>query len=140
MSQRVVSATWAPGPLNSTVEFDTGARLLVDEPVSVGGTGLGPQPTDLFLASISSCFTLALVYAAGRAGLRLTSVRVVATGTYAGPRFSGIAIHAELGGVDAAEHAGLLAAAERVCYVTNTLRRPPTLTAEASVVAADTSL
>ncbi len=132
MPQRSVSATWTPGPLNSTVEFDTGATMLVDEPVAVGGTGLGPQPTDLFLASISSCFTLSLVYAAGRAGLSMTSVRVVATGTYAGPRFSEIAIHAELGGVPETEHAALLHAAERVCYVTNTLRRPPTLTAEAS--------
>jgi putative redox protein len=128
MSQRVVSAVWTPGPLNTTVAFDTGATLLVDEPVDVGGTGLGPQPTDLFLASVSSCFTLALVYAAGKAAITLDSVRVVATGTYAGPRFSSIAIHVELGGdVREDQRVELLSAAERVCYVTNTLRRPPEL-------------
>lgn len=131
MGERVVSATWSPGPLNTTVEFDNGATLLVDEPVSVGGTGMGPQPTDLFIASISSCFTLALVYAAGKAELTLTSLRVVVTGTYAGPRFSAISIRAELGGVPETEHAALIAAAERYCYVTNTLRRPPTITTTA---------
>jgi putative redox protein len=128
MGERVVSATWSPGPLNTTVEFDSGRTLLVDEPISVGGTELGPQPTDLFIASIASCFTLALVYAAGKANLPLTSVRVVVTGTYAGPRFSAIAIHAELGGVPATDQPALLAAAERYCYVTNTLRRPPLIT------------
>ncbi len=128
MSERVVSATWSPGPLNTTVEFDTRQTMLVDEPVSVGGTGMGPQPTDLFIASVASCFTLALVYAAGKAGLSLTSVEVVVTGTYAGPRFSEIAIHAELGGVPTSERDALVASAERYCYVTNTLRRPPTVT------------
>lgn len=128
MGERVVSATWAPGPLNTTVEFDTGETLLVDEPVHVGGTGMGPQPTDLFMGSIASCFTLALVYAAGKRAVPLTSVRVIVTGTYAGPRFSEIAIDAELGGVPETERAALVAAAERYCYVTNTLRRPPTVT------------
>lgn len=128
MTQRIVSAAWSPGPLNSTVTFDTGETLLVDEPVDVGGTGVGPQPTDLFLASVSSCFTLALVYAAGKADLPLTSIRVVATGTYAGPRFSAIDIAVEIGGVDPSETAGLIVAAERVCYVTRTLRMPPQIT------------
>jgi putative redox protein len=128
MAERVVAATWRPGPLNCTVSYDTGATQLVDEPVDVGGTGNGPQPTDLFLASVSSCFTLALVYAAGKAGIEPTSIDVRATGVYAGPRFETIAIHADLGGVDPADHERLIAAAERVCYVTNTLRRPPQIT------------
>ncbi len=128
MTERIVAASWRPGPLNCTVTYDTGATQLVDEPVDVGGTGQGPQPTDLFLASVSSCFTLALVYAAGKAGLRPTSIDVRATGVYAGPRFESITIHAALGGVDPADHPRLIASAERVCYVTNTLRRPPEIT------------
>jgi putative redox protein len=128
MPQRIVEASWSPGPLNSTVTFDTGETLLVDEPVNVGGTGAGPQPTDLFLASISSCFTLSLVYAAGKARLEPTGIRVVATGTYAGLRFASIDIEVEIGGVDASAYPELIAAAERVCYVTRTLRSPPEIT------------
>ncbi len=68
------------------------------------------------------------MYAAGKADLPLTSIRVVATGTYAGPRFSAIDIAVEIGGVDPSETAGLIVAAERVCYVTRTLRMPPQIT------------
>jgi hypothetical protein len=38
--------------------------VVVDEPQSSGGTNTGPQPTDLQLASITSCFTLAMAYTA----------------------------------------------------------------------------
>lgn len=101
-------------------------RIVVDEPESAGGTDAGPQPTDLLLASAASCFTLALAYAARKRRIELSGVRVTATGTYDGPRFSHIAL--SVTSDDPRETLEtLLPAAERLCYVTNTLRDPPEL-------------
>ncbi len=99
--------------------------LVVDEPESVGGTDQGPQPTELFLASVASCFTLALSWSAAKRGLEPSSIEVETTGVYDGPRFSTVRIIARVGGLDADDVATLVTAAERVCYVTNTLRRAP---------------
>lgn len=99
--------------------------MIVDEPESVGGTDRGPQPTELFLASVASCFTLALAWSADKRGLAPTSIRVDATGVYDGPRFATVRITARVVGLPDDDVATLIAAAERVCYVTNTLRRPP---------------
>jgi uncharacterized OsmC-like protein len=127
VEQRAVAARW-DGGMRAVVRagpFD----IIVDEPESAGGTNLGPQPTDLLLASIASCFTLALVYAADKAGLELTGLRVRAVGTYQGMRFTRIdvSITSELPS-EAVEP--LIPVAERVCYVTNTLRRLPQLQVE----------
>jgi putative redox protein len=102
-----------------------GFPLTVDEPASAGGTDQGPQPTELLLAAISSCFTLALSHSATKRGIELRGVRVDATGTYDGPRFSAlrVTVHAEAPRGEELDR--LVAAAERVCYVTNTLRRGP---------------
>ena len=59
-------------------------ELVVDEPPSAGGTGLGPMPTDLLLASLSSCYALALAWAARKRGFELPDLEVTATGTYRG--------------------------------------------------------
>ncbi|TCK24446.1 OsmC family protein [Pseudonocardia endophytica] len=99
--------------------------LVVDEPESVGGTDRGPQPTELFLASVASCFTLALSWSARKRDLDPSSIEVETTGIYDGPRFSTVRIVAKVGGLEAEEVATLVTAAERVCYVTNTLRRAP---------------
>ena len=99
-----------------------GFTVSVDEPKSVGGTGLAPQPTDLFLASVASCFALALVYSAGKQGLELDSVRVQVIGEYAGPRFGAVRLAVDVAGPTPEELAQLIEAAERVCYVSNTLR------------------
>ena len=124
MAERTVSAQWEEG-LRCTVDAG-GFLITVDEPTSVaGGTGRGPQPTELFLASISSCFTLAVAHSAAKRGVPVRGLRVDATGTYDGPRFVAIrvAVHAEEPRGD--ELARLITAAERVCYVTNTLRLGP---------------
>jgi putative redox protein len=99
--------------------------LVVDEPESVGGTDEGPQPTELFLASVASCFTLALSRSAAKRGLEPSSIEVDTTGVYDGPRFSTVRITARVGGLVPDEVDTLVTAAERVCYVTNTLRRTP---------------
>ena len=55
--QRSVTARWTGG---MRAEVDAGGFALVaDEPETFGGTGSGPQPTELLLASIASCFVAA---------------------------------------------------------------------------------
>lgn len=127
VASRSVQAAWEPGPLRCEVEA-SGFSLAVDEPETVGGSGLAPQPTDLFLASVASCVTLALVHSARKRGLELTSVRVQVIGDYEGRRFDAVHLVLEVPGLNPEELARLVEAAERVCYVTNTLRTPVTLT------------
>ncbi len=97
-----------------------------DEPESVGGTNEGPQPTELLLAALSSCFTLAVAYAADKRGIELAHLSVEVTGTYDGPRFSALEIQVDVG-CDAAVKERLLESASRVCYVSNTIRNPPAM-------------
>jgi uncharacterized OsmC-like protein len=125
MTTRTVNAEWLEG-----LQVDTMAgqfTFRVDEPESVGGTDTGPQPTDYLLGSVASCFVLALVYSARKRNVELPAVEVAVTGTYDGPRFSDIAIEV-ITPLPAEQMDTLIASAERVCYVTNTLRRPPEIT------------
>ena len=55
-----------------------GFSLVVDEPVEAGGSGSGPMPTDLLLASLSSCNSLALAWAARKQGVELPDLEVTA--------------------------------------------------------------
>ncbi len=124
-AQRTVSARW-DGDLRAVV--DTGRfQLIVDEPESAGGTGRGPQPTDLLLASVVSCFAIAMAYVAEKFSTDLPDLQVTATGTYDGPRFSAIAISLTSTAARAALEQ-LIPQAKRVCYVTNTLRQSPEIT------------
>lgn len=125
MDDRLVRAKWLGG---FQVDVQAGAfGLRVDEPERVGGTNTGPQPTDLLLSGVASCFLLSLAYSAAKRDIVLESIAVDVTGTYDGPRFSAIRIEVD---IDAPEDvvATLIAAAERTCYVTNTLKRPPEIT------------
>jgi uncharacterized OsmC-like protein len=101
-------------------------ELVVDEPGSSGGTDTGPQPTDLLLASVSSCFALAMAFAAKKRGIDLGGLDVEAVGTYDGPRFTRITVSIT-SDTPRPSLEELLPHAERVCYVTNTLRRSPEL-------------
>jgi len=118
---RKASASWHPGPLRCEVEVD-GHVVAVDEPPGAGGTGTAPQPTDLFLASIASCFTLALAYSADKLGISLTRIDVDVVGHYDGLRFAAVDILPTVAGTRPIDRQRLLRGAERVCYVTNTLR------------------
>lgn len=122
--RRTVDARWQGG-MRAVVRaghFD----LVVDEPRSAGGEDTGPQPTDMFLASIASCFALAMAFAARRAGLELPRLAVRVSGTYDGPRFSRVDVEVRCAAPDDVV-ADLLPEAQRVCYVTNTLREAPEL-------------
>lgn len=126
-TSRTVNAVWEEG-MRCTV---TAGRftLVVDEPESAGGTDQGPQPTDLLLASVASCFAMAMAYSAKKRGVRLTDLSVDATGVYKGPSFSDIRIEVT-SAHDPDELRKLVAAAERVCYVSNTFRNKPELTVD----------
>jgi putative redox protein len=115
-------ATWRGGWLCSV---DAGGfPLTVDEPPSAGGTGRGPMPTDLLLASLCSCYALALAWAARRQGVELPDLSVVATGTYDGQCFGALELTVRTS-LPAEQVEPLLEPAKRVCYVSNTLLDPP---------------
>jgi uncharacterized OsmC-like protein len=51
-------------------------NLTVDEPVSVGGTGSGPNPVQLVLATLASCEAITYRYWAELLGIQLDAVTV----------------------------------------------------------------
>lgn len=51
-------------------------RLVADEPLASGGDDLGPDPHDLFDASLAACTSLTLTLYAARKGWPLTDVQV----------------------------------------------------------------
>jgi len=122
VEQRTVDAHWAGG-MRAVVQAG-GHEIIVDEPESAGGTDTGPQPTDLLLASIASCFTLAMAYAADKRGIELPGLRVRVVGTYEGLKFTRIELLIGSAGPSGVLEE-LISDAERVCYVTNTLRQAP---------------
>jgi len=121
---RTVESSW-DGGLRCTVTSGQ-FQLVVDEPVSAGGTGSGPQPTELLLASVASCLTLAIAFTARKRGIELGDLQVSVTGVYEGPRFVEINSTVRCD-PQPTDFERLVAAAERVCYVSNTLRTAPTL-------------
>ncbi|MBW0117860.1 OsmC family protein [Pseudonocardia abyssalis] len=127
MIERTVSSRW-DGGLRAVVDAG-GFELVVDEPESVeGGTGKGPQPTELLLASVASCMTLAMAYSARKREVELVGLDVVVTGTYDGPQFSALRITVTTESPTGEELDKLVASAERVCYVTRTLKLGPAIT------------
>jgi putative redox protein len=127
MTERTVETRWAGGmrAVTTAGEFE----IVVDEPVTSGGTDTGPQPTDLLLASVTSCFALAMVYVAKRGGTALSGLQVTGVGTYDGPRFARISVTV-IADNPRSVLEGLISEAQRLCYVTNTLRTQPELTIE----------
>jgi putative redox protein len=126
-TERSVQARWEGG-LKAVVNAG-GFEVVADEPESVGGTGSGPQPTELLLASIASCFTLALAYSARKRSIELADdLTVDVTGTYDGPQFSGFRIVVRSSAPTGVELEKLAESAKRVCYVTRTLANSPEIT------------
>lgn len=123
----VARALWT-GAWRCEVEAG-GFSLVVDEPVDKGGSGTGPMPTDLLLASLSSCYALALAWAARKRGIELPDLEVTATGHYEGTRFSALVLTVESSLPDE-QLSSLFELAERVCYVSNTFAHVPSVTVE----------
>lgn len=114
-----VDATWDGGYRCRVKARDFEIR--VDEPTSVGGDDTGPQPTELFLASLASCFALAVAWAARKQGVELADLAVRAVGTYQGPKFA--ALRVEVSSThERAELEKIVKRAKGACYVSNTLR------------------
>ena len=114
-----VESTWEGGYrcTVATRQF----RIKIDEPESAGGGDTGPQPSEVFLASLAGCFTLALYHEAKKRDIELPDITVRATGTYEGPGFVHLAVEVKSGAPsDVIE--SLIEPAKRVCYVSNTLR------------------
>jgi organic hydroperoxide reductase OsmC/OhrA len=114
-----VEATWEGG-YSCTVAARQ-FRIKIDEPEHAGGGDTGPQPSEVFLASLAGCFTLALYHEAKKRSIDLPDISVRATGTYQGPGFVALALEVKSG----ADHdviESLIEPAKRVCYVSNTIR------------------
>jgi putative redox protein len=102
-------------------------EIIVDEPPSAGGTDTGPMPTELFLSSLASCFTLALYHAARKRSIELPDLSVKVAGRYKGLRFEHITV--EVSSTHPREQLEtLIEPAIRYCYVSQTLKEQPQLT------------
>ena len=125
IQDRIVHTRWEGGM--RAVTDARGFDIISDEPEKSGGANIGPQPTDLLLASIVSCFTLAMAYVAKKRAVELTGLSVEAVGTYDRPRFASIWVSVTSSSPrEVLEQ--LMPQAERLCYVTNTLRQQPEVT------------
>jgi len=116
-SADVVSVSVAGYEARVTVR---GHELTVDEPAEDGGKDTGPTPTELLLASLASCYTLALRWAAKHRNVPLGDVQVTANGSYDGLKFGRIRLEVR-GDLPPGEEDALLRDASRVCYVSSTL-------------------
>ncbi|MDQ6920225.1 MAG: OsmC family protein [Candidatus Dormibacteraeota bacterium] len=102
-------------------------ELRADEPPQDGGTDTGPRPTELLLAALASCFTMAVAYVARKRGVELPrDLAITATGEYAGPRFRKMRIEASCS-LPRAELERLVREAVPFCWVSNTIKANPEL-------------
>jgi organic hydroperoxide reductase OsmC/OhrA len=101
-------------------------ELIADEPETVaGGTDTGPMPTELFLASLAACFTMALAHIARKRRVELPDdLAVSAIGDYTGHGFGALRVEVS-SSHPAGELERMLEWAAGVCYVSNTLRNAP---------------
>ncbi|MGH3506962.1 MAG: OsmC family protein [Nocardioidaceae bacterium] len=127
MADRTVRTRWDSGMRAVTQVGDF--EVVVDEPETSGGADTGPQPTDLLLVSVSSCFALAVAFVARKRGVELIGLDVTAVGRYEGLKFDKISLSISSGSPRAVVE-DLLPEAQRVCYVSNTLRDPPEIAVE----------
>jgi putative redox protein len=121
--EEVVVAETGLGLLQVEARTASGA-LLIDEPVSVGGLGSGPNPYDLMSAALGACTVMTMRLYAERKGWPLTRIRVAVRHHRASLEARDLfdrTISLE-GPLDEAQRAQLLAIAER-CPVHRTLDR-----------------
>ena len=129
MAERTVRTRW-DGGMRAVTKVGN-FEVVVDEPETSGGPDTGPQPTDLLLVSVSSCLALALAFVARKRGVDLLGLDVTAVGRYAGLKFDKISVTISSASPRSVVE-DLLPEAQRVCYVSNTLRHQPELAVEVS--------
>lgn len=125
MTTRHVSSRWDGG--QSAITEIRGLRLPIGEDAPPLGSTPAPLPTEVLLASVASCFTIAMAFVAAKHDATLPGLEVDVSGDYDGPRVASIQISVSAD-ADPELLRRLIPAAERLCYVTNTLRRPPEIT------------
>jgi len=110
-----------------------GHMQLTDQPANAGGADTAMTPTELLIASLSSCVAFYAGRYLARHGLNRDGLRVTATFTTATDRparVAGVRLAIRVpGGVPPARQAALLAVASH-CTVHNTLRQPPDVAIE----------
>jgi len=73
MSEVIVSST---AGLQNRVRYGDGQEIVVDEPVSQGGAGSGPDPYTLLLAALGGCISMTVTLYARRKGWPVERVTV----------------------------------------------------------------
>ncbi len=124
MTHRTVRTRWTGGM--RAVSDAGGFEIIADEPEAHGGTDSGPQPTDLLLASVSSCIALATAFVARKRGIDLPGLDVTVVGSYDGLRFGHISVSLS-SNTPREVLEELIPEVKRVCYVSNTLLNQPEL-------------
>lgn len=123
---RTVSARWTGG-LSATTDIRGLCWQIGDDAPAHGGIP-APLPTETLLAAVASCFVMALAFAAKKRGVQLPGLRVEVRGDFEELRVLAIDIEVSAeADPELIQH--LIPSAERLCYVTNTLRHPPAITA-----------
>jgi putative redox protein len=122
----LATATWH-GAYASTVAVRQ-HEIAIDEPESAGGGDSGMMPTEALVASLASCFCLAVAHVARRDGFAISDLHVHARAERAGRELRyGRVVVTTSATVDGAELETLVERARRVCWVSNTLAKPPAL-------------
>jgi uncharacterized OsmC-like protein len=101
-------------------------EIKIDEPKEYGGEDAGPMPTEVFLASLASCFAIAVAHAAQKRDAKLDDLAVRVKGVYEGLRFAHLTVEV----VSAHERGELEELTEQAieyCYISNTLAEPPSI-------------
>jgi putative redox protein len=105
-----------------------GHEIGMDQPVTEGGTDLGPSPTEIFVTGLVGCTAYYARRYLARHGLDGDGLRVTAEWDFAADRPARVgSIHIVVippAGLPEERRDGLLATA-RHCTVHNTLRQPP---------------
>ena len=99
-------------------------QVVADEPSQYGGTDLGPMPTELFLASLATCFAMAVHHAFGKRDVELPDLSVRVEADYDGLRFGRIRVEVR-SSHPPEEIEAVMQRAISYCYVSNTLLKPP---------------
>jgi putative redox protein len=115
-----VAASWQGG--YGSLARARGHEVWVDEPEAAGGDDRGMMPTELYCASLASCFCLALAHVARKRDFELPGLGVTVRARRAGRelRYDRFVVEATAD-VDPDRLAALMEPARRVCWVSNTI-------------------
>jgi len=115
-----VSAVW-----KKNYQVSVTARqfeIPVDEAPQYHGDDTGMMPTELFLASVASCFCLALVYAARKKRVEIQDMRVHAEGYTDIENFTYTKINVKVeSSLEPSKLEDIMVLAKRYCFVSNAI-------------------